>query len=117
MELLGTNLETQRKSLGMFAMETTIAVGLEMLKRLRSLHWGLYVHRDLKPDNFVTGVDATDRNIYMIDFGLSKRYVSKRTGRHIEFRLNSYVTGTARYTSLNSHYGYELSRRDDLESW
>jgi casein kinase I family protein HRR25 len=117
MELLGPNLESQRKKLGVFAMETAIAAGIEMLKRLKALHERAFVHRDLKPDNFVNGVDASDRTIYLIDFGLSKRYISKRTREHIDFRLNSYVTGTARYTSLNSHYGYELSRRDDLESW
>jgi casein kinase 1 len=117
MELLGANLESQRKKLGMFTIETTIAVGLELLRRLETLHASGYVHRDLKPENFVNGVDATDHTIYMIDFGLAKRFIGKSGGAHIDFRVNNYLTGTARYCSLNSHNGYELGRRDDLESW
>jgi serine/threonine protein kinase len=87
-----------------------------MLKRLKSLHTHGFVHNDLKPENFLTGSDASDRTIYLIDFGLSKRYWRHSTNQHTPFVVNSYLTGTARYASLNSHLGYSLSRRDDLES-
>lgn len=51
----------------------------------------------------------------VIDFGLSKSYVDNK-GNHIKQIKKSGLVGTARYASINSHKGYELSRRDDLES-
>ncbi len=50
----------------------------------------------------------------MIDFGISRSYISSKTGRHIEFCTGKNLVGTARYVSINAHLGYELSRRDDL---
>ncbi len=52
----------------------------------------------------------------MIDFGLSKKYKESKTGLLTPYRDGKYLTGTARYASINNHLGVELSRRDDIEA-
>jgi hypothetical protein len=47
--------------------------------------------------------------VYLIDYGLSKRYMDPKTGQHIPMKDGKSLTGTARYASLNTHLGYEQS--------
>jgi casein kinase 1 len=87
-----------------------------MFTRIQVVHEERIIHRDIKPDNFMTGgTEATKNTIYIIDFGLAKCYKSS-DGEHIPFKDGKNLTGTARYASLNTHIGYEQSRRDCLES-
>ena len=53
--------------------------------------------------------------LYLIDFGLSKKYRDTKTGQHVKFVNNRRLNGTARYASIRALEGYETSRRDDLE--
>ena len=65
---------------------------------------------------FVIGLENKSNIIYLIDFGLSKRFKNSKTFQHIPYRENRSLIGTVRYSSINSHLGIEPSRRDDLES-
>ena len=117
MELLGKSLEdifqNQEKK---FTLKTVCMIGIQMLDRLEFVHSKNIIHRDIKPDNFVLGLDNKSHIIYILDFGLSKKFRSSRTHQHIKFSVNKKLTGTARYASINALKGCEQSRRDDLEA-
>ena len=96
-------------------MKDCCMIGIQMLDRLEYIHSKYIIHRDIKPDNFLVGNPDTSL-IYLIDFGLSKKYMSSRTGRHVKFAINKKWSGTSRFASANSLRGVIQSRRDDLES-
>lgn len=110
-ELLGPTLsDLQKYNGGYFSLKTTLLIADQMLQRVEDLHKINYVHRDIKPDNFCIGIRDNKDMIYMIDFGLSKRYSDPRTGLHIKYQSSKDLAGTARYVSINSHLG--LGRRE-----
>lgn len=117
MELLGKSLEdifqSQKKK---FSLKTVCMIAGQMLDRIEFIHNKHIIHRDIKPDNFVIGDGAKNSTIYILDFGLAKKFRSSRTLQHIRFTINKKLTGTARYASINSLKGCEQSRRDDLEA-
>jgi serine/threonine protein kinase len=117
MKYLGSSLEYLLNTYcaGKFTLKTTLMVSLQVFDLLMRLHSCGYVHRDIKPDNFLVGNGHERSKIFLIDFGLAKRF---KTAERVHIKLceNKKLTGTARYASINSHHRLELSRRDDLES-
>lgn len=135
MELLGKSLESLFQDHNKkFKLKTVCSLATDIFKRIEFMHSKNHVHRDIKPDNFTIGyshqMNTSDDNdnktdfsnnsgpdqIYIIDLGLSKKYCSASTKVHNPFKTGKSMTGTARYCSVNTHRGYEQSRRDDLES-
>jgi len=51
------------------------------------------------------GIGKKQHYVYIIDFGLAKRYREPRTGEHIPYKDGKNLTGTARYASVNTHLG------------
>lgn len=117
MELLGRSLEDCFNRCGKkMSLKSVCMLGIEMIKNIEHVHSKFHIHRDIKPDNFIMGVKENETKLYIIDFGLSKKYRSTTTKEHIPIKTGKKLVGTARYASINTHRGVEQSRRDDLES-
>lgn len=75
------------------------------ISRIEYIHSKNFIHRDIKPDNFLMGLGKKGNLVYIIDFGLAKKYRDARTHQHIPYKENKNLTGTARYASINTHLG------------
>ena len=116
MELLGSNLKfLLKKCNNHFSIKTIINLGIQMLERIEEIHKRHVIHRDIKPENFVMGLKENNNILYLIDFGLSKRFRNPKTGEHIKYKDGKKLVGTAKFSSIYTHLGIEQSRRDDLE--
>ncbi|RNE99154.1 casein kinase, partial [Trypanosoma rangeli] len=84
MDLLGPSLEDlfsfcDRK----LSLKTTLLLAEQMIARIEFVHSKSVIHRDIKPDNFLMGTGKKGHHVYIVDFGLAKRYRDPRTHQHI----------------------------------
>ena len=125
MPLLGDTLGQFKRAYpggGKLPINLVLYYGKEMVTRLQHIHEKGFIHRDVKPDNFLFDLpdiykdkEIDKKNMYLVDFGFCKQYVLPN-GNHIPKILNKQLIGTPNYVSINMHNGIEPSRRDDLES-
>lgn len=114
MDLLGASLESLMLKHKKFNLKTITFLAIQMIDIIKYIHSCGFLHRDIKPDNFVLGHTDT-KKLYCVDFGLAKRYI-KKNGEHIPYSENKRFCGTARYASIAAHKQLEQGRKDDLEA-
>lgn len=99
-----------------FSLKTILMITIQILTIIQHIHNKGYIHRDIKPDNFLIGYSNKQKFIHIIDFGLSKQFINNDTFQHEKYVKCKQFIGSFRYSSLKNHLGIEQSRRDDLES-
>uniref|UniRef100_A0A914ZRF8 non-specific serine/threonine protein kinase n=2 Tax=Parascaris univalens TaxID=6257 RepID=A0A914ZRF8_PARUN len=119
MDLVGNSIDNiQRRSHHKrFSMATCINLGLQTLEGISDLHALGYLHRDIKPQNFTVGLREKSETIFLLDFGIARRYTEKSSKAIRLPREIVRFLGTVRFASRNCHRSREQCRRDDLESW
>ncbi|KAG9396013.1 Protein kinase domain [Carpediemonas membranifera] len=92
----------------------TMSLGMAAVMVLDIIHQHGYLHRDVKPANLA--VDSSRQRLYMIDFGLSRKYVTQYLGKPAPPRTNVGFRGSYYYCSVNAHTEADLTIKDDFYS-
>ena len=116
LQLLAKSLEDVFNERQKFSLKTGAMLAFQMIEVLKYIHSKHIIHRDIKPDNFVLGSDEYNAYLYLVDFGLAKKYRSSKTLKQNPYMKKKKLTGTARYASIHAMEEMEQSRRDDLEA-
>lgn len=102
---MGPSLESLLSQCGRrFSLKTVLLLLDQMIANIQYIHSRLYIHRDIKPDNYCMGSGKSKQSLYLLDFGLAKLYANKN-GKHIPYKEGKSLTGTVRYASVKTHIG------------
>ena len=100
-ELLGPNMqEVLEFCHGSLCQATIISVAEQLIDRIEYFHSKNYIHRDIKPENFMISSKGRKDIVYIIDYGLSKRFIDPATNMHIPYKDKKQLTGTGNYASI-----------------
>jgi len=118
MDLLGPSLQDLLVYCGhKFTVKTTLMLVDQMLSIIEFFHKKQYLHRDIKPDNFMLGLGDKANQVFVIDLGLTKKMMRQRFSvGQIGCQVIHPMVGTVRYAGIHAHLGHEEGPRDDLES-
>jgi serine/threonine protein kinase len=110
-DLLGDSLQTLMDKEKKIKLSTCLKIGIQIIELFYFLHDRGFVHRDVKPDNFLFGFGENKKNIYLIDFGLCIFVADEDLDK-----VSKNLIGSLKYASINAHDYKSLRRKDDLES-
>jgi len=117
--LLGDSINSHIEHNGKMNLDIVLSIGIKMLDIIKFIHDKGLIHRDIKPDNFLFGLDTNGNinieRVYLIDFGFCKSYKTI-DGEHNDNTQLTKIIGTPNYISINVHNLHQPSRRDDIES-
>nr|XP_024651939.1 casein kinase I-like isoform X1 [Macaca nemestrina] len=97
-------------------MKTVLILADQMISRIEHVHKKNFIHGAIKPDNFLMDIGRHCSKLFLIDFGLAKKYRDNRTRQHRPYREDKNLTGIALYATISAHLGIEQSHQDDKES-
>ncbi|VDP40358.1 unnamed protein product [Heligmosomoides polygyrus] len=119
MSLVGKSLDDLRKNIvgKNFSKSTGMQCAYQTLVAIGDLHDIGYLHRDIKPANFAVGLGENEKTIYMLDFGIARKFTVGNTKQVKVPRLQVKFLGTLRFASRACHNCIEQGRKDDLETW
>uniref|UniRef100_A0A1I7UUK0 Protein kinase domain-containing protein n=1 Tax=Caenorhabditis tropicalis TaxID=1561998 RepID=A0A1I7UUK0_9PELO len=118
MELVGKSLGDLKSERAdkVFSFGTGLGVSMQCLEAVEELHKHGFIHRDLKPANYACGLDDKKHLIYILDFGIARKYINAKKELKTP-RETVGFKGTVRFASLACHYNTEMAPKDDCESW
>lgn len=112
--LLGKSLQDFKNKHYIFPLKLVLQIGIQLIELLQKIHEKGLIHRDIKPDNFLFGLNDESKNLHIIDFGFCKSFI--QDDKHMPLKKTHNLIGSHTYASINAHKFIELSRRDDIES-